>query len=371
MVMKRALEFGIKIWSVSKLESVLERCITPAERSASQYHVPATIASTNQPTLTTLLAAERRHGTTSERDPTQKRHDFRYFSKNSYFVLVEDMHQELATVIAMEYGVSKTRDGAERGAWPVLHCHPQARGPFVEFDELERKRWEKQERAHAKREIEREEERERIRQLERKRQSLAQQRARQQGDLRRTVSMVNLHRHPSGPESVFAPPAGELELDCVHADSARPSGYLASNAYIAASGNSVGITSTAGTTSAAGYSLHSMHISASLRDKMQQQVVTTRRFVSASGEAGSRGTEVMGPPMNIPERRNGILKRSRSTNTLRLPKRDEGSKPGYCESCRTKFDDFNKVNITLRYFPVSLLKILKLAREWESASQVC
>ncbi|KAG6369670.1 DBF zinc finger-domain-containing protein [Boletus reticuloceps] len=48
----------------------------------------------------------------------------------------------------------------------------------------------------------------------------------------------------------------------------------------------------------------------------------------------------MGPPDDIPNRPNALLRKSRSTNTLRLPKRDEGSKPGYCESCRVKFDDF-------------------------------
>jgi hypothetical protein len=51
----------------------------------------------------------------------------------------------------------------------------------------------------------------------------------------------------------------------------------------------------------------------------------------------------MGPPAGIPERPNGMLRKSRSTNTLRLPKREEGCKPGYCESCRTKFDDFKSV----------------------------
>jgi len=45
----------------------------------------------------------------------------------------------------------------------------------------------------------------------------------------------------------------------------------------------------------------------------------------------------MGPPEKLPQ---PGLRKSKSTNTLRLPKRDEGSKPGYCESCRVKFDDF-------------------------------
>jgi regulatory subunit for Cdc7p protein kinase len=347
MVMKKALEFGDKIWSVAKLESVLERCISPTERAAARV-AHSTTTSANQPTLTTLLAAERRYGTTTERDPTQRRHDYRYFSKNSYFILVEDMHQELATIIAMEYPISKSRDGQERGSWPVLHCHPHARGPFVEYDEIERKRWEKQERAHARREHEREEEREQIRQIQERRRSLLAQRARQQGDLRRTVSMVNLQRQASGPDSVFQV-ACEGEADVL--DSACPSGYLQSGAYVAASGNSVGITSTTGTTSTTGQSLHNLQLPPHLGKKIQQEVITARRFTvgTASGDAraGSTATEVMGPPAGLPERRNAMLKKSRSTNTLRLPKREEGSKPGYCESCRVKFDDFSKVGVVL------------------------
>jgi regulatory subunit for Cdc7p protein kinase len=45
---------------------------------------------------------------------------------------------------------------------------------------------------------------------------------------------------------------------------------------------------------------------------------------------------------------------------MRLPKRDEGTKPGYCESCRVKFEDFQQVSNTLHasfkrvaYFPGS------------------
>ena len=63
------------------------------------------------------------HGTT-ERDPTQKRHDFHYFSRSRCFVLVENMKQELATIHALEHPITKGRDGVELAAWPVLHCHP-------------------------------------------------------------------------------------------------------------------------------------------------------------------------------------------------------------------------------------------------------
>ena len=51
----------------------------------------------------------------------------------------------------------------------------------------------------------------------------------------------------------------------------------------------------------------------------------------------------MGPPV-LPERAH-VLRKSKSTNTMRLPKREEGAKPGYCESCRVKFENFKDVRL--------------------------
>ncbi|EIN11366.1 hypothetical protein PUNSTDRAFT_131528 [Punctularia strigosozonata HHB-11173 SS5] len=341
LVVKEALKFGMKIWNMYKLESVLERCMpsaTSAMPAAQPAETVAIASGSTQRSLRGLLESERRGGLL-ERDPTQRRHDFRYFSKGSYFVLVEDMWQQLAPIAIQEYAVRRDRDGTERGDWPVLHCHPQARGPFIEFDERERRKWEKQERA------EREQEAARLnahrRSLERKRreaQLRLQAQSRKSGDLRRTVSLANLHRRESNPDVPDADADGSFAPD-----SANASGYLASGPgnYMAASGNSVGITSTTGTTSTAGSGLRGLQLSASLQDKLQRQVVTSRK-VTGNADADKENSGLMGPPSVIPERRQGFLKKAKSTNTLRLPKRDEGSKPGYCESCRTKFEDFAK-----------------------------
>lgn len=252
------------------------------------------------------------------------------------------MRQELATIHTLEYPIHKGRDGKERGAWPILHCHPHSRGPFVEFDERERRRWEKTRRGEEDQEIER---RQRAAtELPRKKQ--AQLLARKTGDLRRSVSMNNLHRQ-------FAN-AGAEEFVDLDADfpgtqaSANASGYLAStSAYIAASGNSVGITSTTGTTSAGGGALRALDLPANLHGRIQQQVVTSRKVSAlATGRVNSnRQPNAMGPPDSIPDHPKALLRKSRSTNTLRLPKRDEGCKPGYCESCRVKFEDFEYVSL--------------------------
>lgn len=337
-LVEKAQAFGMKIWNPAKLDSVLERCDLRVPATLKQASSAQSVTPTaSQRSLTRLLASERLHGTT-ERDPTQKRHDFRYFSKSSCFVIVEDVKQELATIHALEYPITKGRDGKERGAWPVLHCHPHARGPFIEFDERERRRWEKIKCVEEAREYER---RQKVaRELQRKKRAEACLVSRKAGDLRRSVSMSNLNRQVTTgcvEESV------DLDVDIPETQaSANASGYLASTctgAYVAASGNSVAIASTTGTTSTVGGAPRTLDLPAHLRGRIQRQIVTSRKVSSFSAKSTQNGKPaVMGPPDVIPDR--ALLRKSRSTNTLRLPKRDEGTKPGYCESCRVKFDDF-------------------------------
>lgn len=360
-LVKKAISFDIKIWSPEKLESVLNRCNAPpaclpgASSTLKLLHGPP--ITTRDRSLTRLLEAERIHGTT-ERDPTQKRNDYIYFSKSSYYVLVEDMNQELATIAALEYPAQKDQDGQEKGSWPVLHCHPKARGPFVEYNDREERRREKAEKQEAEREWERERRKARLLLAEKKKRE--QQQSHRSGDLRRSVSMNNLQRRASFPQTGAG---GFIDLDAdfddEHNASANASGYLASGAYMAASGNSVSVTSTAGTTSTAGHSFRQSQLNSNLKGLMQQQVVTSRRASLVTTSAAKK-ENVMGPPP-IPEKRNILLRKSRSTNTLRLPKREEGSKPGYCESCRTKFEDFSSVSRSLPCYITSTVTDLVIA----------
>ncbi|KAJ7262308.1 Dfp1/Him1, central region-domain-containing protein [Mycena haematopus] len=317
-----------KVWNMAKLQSVVDRCLDPAATSASAV----SSASQRERTLSRLLQSEKLNGT-SERDPTQKRHDFKYFNRGTYFMLVEDIRSELATVAVQEYVIPKGRDAANtRVPWPVLHCHPHARGPFLPFDEKEKKRWEKAQRLEAEQAGERERQQDKMLRVEAmKRKAEARlQACNQSGDLRRSASMNNMHRRARLlDEQQF------VDLDCDAADSTNASGYLP-RGYVAASGNSVGITSTTGTTSTTGFPLKSSALPSALRGR--PEVLTSRKFPSAHAQAKNGD---MGPPTNLPERR-PMLKKSRSTNTMRLPKRDEGSKPGYCECCRTKFEDFTQ-----------------------------
>ena len=284
---------------------------------------------------------------TTERDPTQRRHDFHYFSRGSFFVLVEDIRQELATIAALEYPVTKTSDGKERGSWPVAYCDPRARGPFIEYNEVEERRRKKQDRLERERELEEQRMAEvkklKMRQLQRK-----------QTDLRRSVSMSNLHRNLK--DETFEVYTAENVHDDHGASGFNSVVSAGPPSYTAASGNSVSIASTYGTTSTMGVGSSTLNnfsgaaLPLSLRGRFQNQVVTSRRVnekdpsQSASLSKPSASSAMM-PPPDIP-RRNTLLRKCKSTNTLRLGRRDEKSKPGYCESCRQKFEDFKQVRIS-------------------------
>ncbi|KAF8629179.1 hypothetical protein AX17_005764 [Amanita inopinata Kibby_2008] len=339
-IVSKALSFGIKAWSTTKLDSVLNRCLDIPDNLLTRNSLTNQITNNSQRSLTRLLQSERIHGTT-ERDPTQKRHDFRYFSKSSYFVLVEDLRQELATIAAHEYEIPKNRDASVKTPWPILHCHPCARGPFIPFDDKEKRRWEKQQQAEREKKVEQEENRDKILRMQAmRRKTEIQVHTKKTCDLRRSASLGNLHRRTSyplpGPQETCLPDGELLESN-------NASGYLASGAgmtYVAASGNSVSVASTTGTTSAASYTLRNAQLPSVLSGRIRQQVLTSRR-ASMTTERSLNGAKdgSMGPPKRVPDRQ-PILRKCKSTNTLRLPRREEGSKPGYCESCRIKFDEF-------------------------------
>ncbi|KAH9485303.1 Hsk1-interacting molecule 1 [Psilocybe cubensis] len=333
-VVEKAREYGLKVWSTAKLESVLDRTLNspvPYKQIPSLRQAPIPQQPPQQ-RLQRLLAKEKTDGNL-DRDPSQKRHDYHYFARGSCFVLLEDIRGELATIAAHEYPPYKERDKNAKKPWPVLHCHPLARNPFIPFDEKERRRWERLQKA----ELDQEEERlaRKKRELETmKRKAEAYTHGKGTKDLRRSVSVSNLVRRHSVGGGLNGTGAIDLDADYDDLKSANASGY------IAASGNSVGITSTTGTTSTSGRLGRNVPLSNSLTQSLQQHVVTSRKPPSKVKADDIETPGVMGPPIQLPIRQ-PILKKSKSTNTLKLPKREEGVKPGYCESCRMKFDDFS------------------------------
>lgn len=274
------------------------------------------------------------------------------------------MHGELATLAVHEYLAvnskkDKDKDPLAKKPWPVLHCHPHARNPFVPFDEREKRRYEKQLAAEKEQEEDDEKRREQKRIDFIMKRKLAAKRSKGVNDLRRTASVNNIRRRYSHPVAGQHGGAEGIDLeddvdDDELQDVANASGCTASNtgAYVAASGNSVGITSNTGTTSTS--QAFSNNRPTMAMDRFGRHVVTNLKFPARDKE-NQTPVGSMGPPTKLPTKQH-LIKRSKSTNTLRLPKRDEGAKPGYCESCRMKFDDFSEVK--LLYKPFRLYQLL-------------
>lgn len=279
--------------------------------------------------LTQLLEKERLNGTT-ERDPREKRHDYQYFSKGSYFFLVEDIRGEVAPIAIMEYAPMTRLD--KTPSYPVLYMDPRARSPFTKYDEKEARKQEKIEANEKLKNAERARRYAKVKDMLKK----CDREVRAANHLRRRASMSNLgeqlklpfESHP-GMDSLgsgLVNSTATYKKDDQVASGLGPSTMGLGNGYVAASGNSVVITST--TTSFA-RNLGSSRLPPNLREQLGRQVIMNRRLENTANNKE-----------NIQPR----LKKSKSTTTMRLPAREETKKPGYCEACRVKFDDFTTVS---------------------------
>ena len=323
--------------------------------------------------LTRLLQHERLHGTTSERDPRERRHDYQYFSKQSHFLLVEDIWGELAPIAITEYPApARSVEKDKTPSYPVLYMDHRARSPFIKFDEKEERKQLKIENNEKMKEREKEKHRVKVKQQLRRQHEETQTKTK---NLRRCASMsqlgrravtrtelMNLGSDASGSDTGLSNSlghAGERVDQRQIASGFGPSttGLGIGNGYLAASGNSVAITST--TTTSYARALGNSRLPPSLREQLGRQVVTSRRIDSATGRENAN------PFMAEPR-----LRKAKSTTTMRLPARAESKKPGYCEACRVKFEDFKEVRFSF-HTPLSPFEHHGvLARPRLAASQV-
>ncbi|KAL7415421.1 Dfp1/Him1, central region-domain-containing protein [Mrakia frigida] len=404
-VLQKAVSFKMKIWDLKKLNSVLSRLTTSSKPSTSR----TTSQRPSQSSLSHLLADEKIHGT-RERDLTAPRPDYHYFTKGSFFVLCEDATGEYRTVLAKEYDRPR---GGETPEWPVLHGNflkastsaPVKMEPVEhKLPPLQKKQSTTATASASKLPIG----------LSAKTRLAAVRENAAAGDLRRSASLNNLSKTAKlvAEEERLLALANEGPNDEAGVD--RP--------YIAASGNSVGITSTiTSAQSGTGHGGGGNNAAAMKRD--QRRVVELPRKVvpvvsglrglapsrmtdqskvellpsasistgkgandedqkmmidldSTPAEAdeeemvvvveGAPGPAVesrkrkhmadhvhrtlagkvagrMDPPPPIKKRYSfpGALPR-REKSMVRLPPREENKKPGYCENCRVKFDDFSE-----------------------------
>ena len=242
--------------------------------------------------LPSLLRDEQLFGT-RERDPFVPRADTHYFSAKSCYVLVEDSIGEHRPIVVKEY--TKPRKG-EDPAWPVLYGGIEGRGGFYHYEGAPIVYPTKQ----------------RPRPTPRLNVLGAP-------NLRRTLSLDQFHKK-AVPAKAFDP-AQNLKIGGKVDD------------YIAASGNSQIITSNTGTSTRSG-------AMAQLGGKGyvdKRLAVLSRKSIALGGQVGGVVQ--------------GKLKRTASVDTglneRAPPAREEPKKPGYCENCRNKYDDFKEVSLLL------------------------
>ncbi|EJD48604.1 hypothetical protein AURDEDRAFT_183476 [Auricularia subglabra TFB-10046 SS5] len=400
----KAKQLEKKIWSAEKLLSILDRLLddpdaataaakkrqqlTKQAQSAPRNHsatnpiarqtLLAAHAQKNAPSATLrpkgmrlvsardpskdlglLLQTERLRGATTERDPTARRNDYKYFKPNSHYILIEDIRGELATIAHHEYQQPSRQSKAEGAAkkarqgdtpWPTLYADPRSHCPFAPYDK----------KAEERRRAREEETRLYDEQVAAKKRELAlKKRAAEMGTLRRATSLGDLRRAQQRP-SQHAAAALEEPNASGFANSAMPGTEADSTAYWAASGNSVSITSTAASTTSFAGALRGLALGpgsrvtlpAALREKLRLETKLTAANVNVDPAlvdmddkenvpAREDEDRARMPPPNANAR---LLKKSKSTNTLkvRMQAREEAKRAGYCENCRTRYEDIKE-----------------------------
>ncbi|EST10007.1 Zinc finger, DBF-type [Kalmanozyma brasiliensis GHG001] len=346
----KAQGFGIKVWQFEKLQNILMRLMKVSPRDLE--------ASTNvKQDLSQMLEKEKVFGST-ERDPAAARSTWHYFEKSACYVLVEDATLEYRPIMCTEFQYTR-EDRAQRipPPWPMVYGQTPGRCPFTYYP--------------PKRSVPKEEEGE----------GPSAPRLSAQLSLRRAVSLNNMARSNLGP--AFRP----------HVPPIRTANDTRQQDYPMASGNSVSITSNIASTTSNIFTDQQNGATVGLPQnrrvaELNRRVHTSNAPIrpprmlhaspasvlagSAASGVGIRrdgGSPLPGSPLpgspaaqrgdaeqgasvrrmlgledkerrvdtTIPGAGSG-LQRSVSTSAVNKPA--SAKKPGYCENCRAKYEDF-------------------------------
>jgi len=349
---------------------------TPADPRAAALAVfdlmrppPRPVASNPSHQLGRLLQSEKLRGTTQERDPSAKRSDYRYFSRDVRFVLCEDLLHQEATMWAHEYpkypappkpsrrasdatapssSMSKKSEKAskEEGApWPELIADPRAYFPFAAFDEkAERRRVEREARQDA------EHEEFNRRKLAMKRQKARARRAQpvEQDDDADADLEVDEGFDGDQPVYLRAPEYDEAASGLGGVDASVATG---SGAYWGASGNSMSLSAATTMNPGSFSTLHGLGIGpdggVTLPSHLHN-ILRPTQFPFSFPVAGSETTQQQSTTVRPSEKKTSAgLRRTKSVGGLRVQvhkKETTKAKSGFCENCRKRYDDL-KVHV--------------------------
>lgn len=277
----KAQHFGMKIWRQDKLQNILSLLLAE----------DAGVDDTRQ-NLSEMLHQEKLHGTT-ERDPLALRNDYHYFGKHSYYLLVTDATNEHRPIAIAEYDRTAHEVQHKPPPWPVLYGDVEGRGLFVYVKPKDRARLAAQDvppprPGHL--------------------------------SLRRAASLNLAGVLPRAPESSHAPGTPNLM----------------------ASDNSMALASTVASTTSA--SLHSQGTQpgGAVADKRLAELTRRMHTPIDLKRATGRGSVVRRMLGMEPEHETRGLRRSQSLNGTRDPLKPREKRPGHCENCRCRFEDFDE-----------------------------
>ena len=292
---------------ITELESVLDRVLAR----------PTTQAPRRTPnlTLTHLLATEKAAGATLERDPRERRHDYTYFKKGSYFLLIEDITGEHQPIGRMEFKPPRPGVAVE---WPVLHLDPRMRNPFQAYSPKTAGK----ERVFAEREENNKSQRVA---------SIRELRAlKRRDELRRTASLNNLRT--------------AAELEGLNVSTTTTTRNAQERSFIFRQE-----TDTIGDRMASGYLVSGNSTALPTTETSLLSTSVSLSRLTGSGTVLPGGMRHARPQVTM-NRRVGDLRRVKSAINLRgeVKKVEKEKKAGYCECCRVSFEDYDEV---CRRFP--------------------
>ncbi|GAA6063080.1 hypothetical protein JCM10212_003138 [Sporobolomyces blumeae] len=324
-ILSKAVDFKLKIWHLDKLQLILSRINS---HSPNKHD----LANQRNPSLPSLLRDEQLFGT-RERDPFVPRSDMHYFGPNKYYLLVEDSTGEHRPIVIQEY--DKPRK-TEDPAWPILYGGVEGRSGFYKYDGApivypQRVRPDAAARPIAPLPGQKQNVNPNAEGSGKLMAGFSTTAARAVGapNLRRAISLQNV---PRAGTSKVVEPSAPLERENKHA---APGGIHRRDSYIAASGNSQIITSTTGTSTRSGAAMQPGQGKGGAVDKRLAVLanrtvsVSMARTGAAKDSAGERPTKGMRRSVSVD---GGIAKK--------FELKEEPKKPGYCENCRIKYDDF-------------------------------
>ncbi|WAQ90589.1 hypothetical protein PtA15_12A579 [Puccinia triticina] len=420
-LIRKALELKIKIWKTEKLLNVLHRLgdqRSPLKQHQQQQQQQQSLL---KPSLPSLLLKEAQQGHTNEFDPVALRSDYHYFGPKAMFIIVEDTTQEYKPIIVKEYSRPKTR---EASSWPIMWGGTEGKSVFSRHTA-------KQSYLHV---------RNRIRLMfetlardsaRQKKINSARERSQsldypspsnrplidrtppaQQQNLRRAVSMNMMQRRQSGRLSRITTATQQSEEQTTehdpeddecrvtdHVNQTAPDHYRGNNrVFLAASGNSISITSNvASATSTRSSAVRVSQVGRQLVDKrlaalgkrptfeinqsnspagigssslkreigaesskdrllnLQNELESTNKLKRAQSlDSSMIAKKKAADESKAKSTRRGLGVRAKLGNgfelvDLRRLARNEEPKTGYCENCRLKYSDFRKHILTKKH----------------------